>query len=298
MRKTALRAHSRLRNRWRNFRALSNGTLVLTRPAWALSDSPVTNGVAKTLIDLEARVVLDQAVFLDCARLELGDERLQQIESLLSAAKEDLIAGCELARSGYLKQAYTLWRSWFEQALFGLYFLEAPINRIAWRVSDSISFGDKPAHRLMLHQLLVGSGDKHPFAMVYESRFDKVMLALRLSTMPKAKKILARTDGIFTTLSQGVHGTFRPKPPSSKHDLEDSLRKFGVPALKEARQVFATYWLCFLADLLGLDESVLSDLGEGKLDSEESRFSLIDGIDVIARLNEPFSNVISGMRDG
>lgn len=53
-----------------------------------------------------------------------------------------------MARTGYLKQAYSLWRSWFEQSIFFLYFLEAPLHKAAWKVKAEISQDDSPQYRL------------------------------------------------------------------------------------------------------------------------------------------------------
>ncbi|WP_313497899.1 hypothetical protein [Pseudoxanthomonas mexicana] len=179
--------------------------------------------------------------------------------------------------------------------MFALYFLESPINRRAWKVSEMISTTDRPAHRLMLHQLLASSGDKHPFAVVYESRFDSVMSMLRISNIPKQRKILARTDGIFTALSQGVHGTFRPRTPASRAHVGESLERVGIPTLTEANQVLGSYWICFLVDVLGLDEALVSELKAGKLDEREARFADVEGIHYISRLSDPFKKIIAGI---
>lgn len=292
---SARSAYLKLRRRWIEGTALRNGRRALIRPAWASTDKLALGGAEESLHRLEKIMLEEQSIYLDCARIFLGDERVEEVGALLSAAKEDLVAGCELARAGYSKQAFTLWRSWFEQEMFALYFLESPISKRAWKVSETVSVTDRPVHRLMLHQLLASSGDKHPFAVVYESRFDSVMLLLRISNIPRQRRILSRTDGIFTALSQGVHGTFRPRAPASRAHVGVTLEKVGIPALAEANQVLGSYWVCFLVDSLGLDDVVVSELKAGKLDSKDARFVDMDGIQHISRLNDPFKKIIAGI---
>ncbi|NYF21626.1 hypothetical protein HDC36_003095 [Xanthomonas sp. JAI131] len=257
-----------------------------------MKESLFLKGATKDLISLERNALQFQSIYLSCAELTLGKEQVDQVRPLIKSASEDLIAGCELARLGFLKQAYTLWRSWFEQAIFALYFLESPISRIAWKVEEEVNFGDKPSHRLMLHQLIAESGEKHQFAAVYNSRFNATMAAFKKSGIPGDQKILKRTERIFTTLSQGVHGTFRPKLPSGPEECAKALGQHGHRALKEAANVIGVYWVCFLTESLSLDESMLTDLRSGSLDPANPKYTAVEDIGLIAELNLPFFSII------
>ncbi|WP_153066528.1 MULTISPECIES: hypothetical protein [Xanthomonas] len=266
--------------------------LVFARPAWGVNERLFLRGVFNELHLLEKVALQFQDAYLACAALVLSEDEVSQVRPLVASAAEDLTAGCELARLGFLKQAYTLWRSWFEQVIFALYFLESPISRIAWKVKDEVAVGDKPSHRLMLHQLITESGEKHPFAFVYQARFDATMSGLKKSGIPNDQKILKRTERIFTTLSQGVHGTFRPKSPENTEECSAALSKQGLKTLAEAVNVVGLYWICFFYEFLSFDERMLTDLRAGSLMATDPYYAAVDDIEIIARLNKPFLRVI------
>ena len=155
--------------------------MVEIRGVWEIEGPlpAVADGNVHALLELE-RFAID-AVKLCCkTAIAFVDEgNVANVHFLQQSAQADLVAGCELARAGYLKQAYSLWRSWFEQSIFSLYFLEAPIHRAAWKVASEVSLDDNPQYRLMLHQLLNESGERHPFSLVYSDRFFRLLDALR-----------------------------------------------------------------------------------------------------------------------
>lgn len=128
----------------------------------------------------------------------------ERVRPTVDSANVDMIAGCELARCGYFKQAYALWRAWLEQAMFALYFLEAPLHLAAWKPAEEIRLGTEPETKLMLHQLLVGGGDKaHHFAVVYRERSEAVLRAWRITPV-KAADPIRIANRRLGDLSQGV----------------------------------------------------------------------------------------------
>lgn len=127
--------------------------MITIRPAWNIeatiendADSPQSQLIG---IQIQATQIL--SLCHEIAENILEKDYVSEVHFLLRSGNNDLVAGCELARAGYLKQAYSLWRSWFEQAMFTLYFLEAPIHRAAWKVSLKVELSDNPKYRLMLH---------------------------------------------------------------------------------------------------------------------------------------------------
>ena len=86
----------------------------MIRPIWDMSAVIITtNEQQKSLLILEGLIGTTLKIYLDIARVfEVSTEsNINSIESLIYTASVDLVAGCEMARCGYLKQAYTLWRS-------------------------------------------------------------------------------------------------------------------------------------------------------------------------------------------
>lgn len=241
------------------------------RPIWA-TDAPVREGgnVFEELANLE----LVGASYLEAI---LAAPFLTEVSSVLpiaEAAEIDLRAGCELARGGYFKQAYSLWRSWFEQTIFSLYFLEASLHRLAWRIVEEVKHGEEPPTKLMLHQLLAESGEKHPFAVVYAERFQSLFAALRITTSKSAGPIKTARH-CLTDLSQGVHGTYVPKRVGSRAELPDALSRHALPTLSRARTMVGLFCLAFAHAEVGYSESQLVAAGSPDFSPSEPEEELL-----------------------
>lgn len=194
-------------------------------------------------LEADARLFLERQLM--AMRALLGDDAIAEIEPLISSANLDLCAGCELARLGYLKQAYALWRAWFEQIIFAFYFLESPIQRTAWKVEEAVSDGKKPLHHLMLHKFLEPD---HAFALVYKERIENLLAAMKKSPV----KVLKEAEHVFTDLSQGVHGTFRPVSPTGPQEVAAALKLHALGKLRKCLDllvIFGTAQAVGLSDL-------------------------------------------------
>ncbi len=279
---------------WSRAKLVSTQRLVPARAAWSMNENPYATEVGKRLLAIEKVAAKDILRFTECAREFAGPDEVDAVGTLNTAAVHDLVAGCELARLGFMKQAYTLWRSWFEQAMFALYFIESPIHRQAWKVSESIKIGDKPAHRLMLHQLLQEGSEKHPFIQVYVDRYEALTASLKISNIPKNKKIAKRAELVLTVLSQGVHGTFRPLSPGKISAADSAIEKYGLDVLQEAIDVVAVFWICYLVSLMGIDDSAIAELKVGALNTLDPSLFGINGADKVVALNESFSRIFGG----
>ena len=90
------------------------------RPIWA-RNTPAPRGAGAStdaLAEIEAQILVPLAVVMRAAGAR--DFDTEPVRPLVEAAEIDLIAGCDLARLGYFKQAYALWRAWFEQTFLAL----------------------------------------------------------------------------------------------------------------------------------------------------------------------------------
>ena len=251
----------------------------------------------RALLALEKLIVSTSQSYIAVLRkFEVStDSDIKEAGSLLKTASVDLIAGCELARCGYLKQAYTLWRSWFEQSLFALYFLEAPIHRAAWKVSDSISLADSPQYRLMLHQLLNQTGERHAFALVYNERQSAVRQNLKCGNARK-DQVVDRATKVLTLLSQGVHGTFRPTQVESSDKACVQIGAHATPALLNAWSIVSEFWLLFIVNVIDLPTDALIELRNGSLSKDKIQESFAEGADELLTLNEPFKTVFQSIK--
>lgn len=249
------------------------------RPVW-LANSALTlpSGSARDLHELERKAVREIRGYLELSHLGGRNEVHPEVAALYENAINDLVAGCELARLGYLKQAYSLWRSWFEQVLFGLFFIESPIHSHAWTVHESLTLDDGPNFRLMLHQLLTVGRDGHPFALVYGERFQRVTDAMKHSNVPKHRRVLGRAEKVLTALSQGVHGTYRPRKMDGHARVAERLSSESLGLLNESLGVVGQFWCLYLAFAFGMGEPELIDLKSGGL----KQASFLEGIDYVA----------------
>lgn len=267
--------------------------MIAIRPAWspALRNRGHLPAQVLALLDVEERIVSASKVYVDLARTLAGEEYVDELASLMRSAHRDLAGGCEMARTGYLKQAYSLWRSWFEQSIFFLYFLEAPLHKAAWKVKAEINQDDSPQYRLMLHQLLADSGEKHPFTLVYEARFTSLTSALKISSVPKAQRPIQRAIRVLTVLSQGVHGTYQPQSAENLDGLCTQLDTHCRPVLITAEEVVTTLWMLLITDLIALPEEVLVKLREGSATAKSLSDSGVDEADSVAKLAPFFALV-------
>lgn len=265
--------------------------MIEIRPVWIQDNDAIhaPNGEVADLLTTEKKIIENKNNLLRATASLFDDYYVKELTPLLDSAQRDLTAGCELARTGYLKQSYSLWRSWFEQSVFFLYFLEAPLHKAAWNVKAEVSADDNPQYRLMLHQLLSNSGERHPFAIVYEARFANITSALKYGSIPKDKRPIQRAGRVLTQLSQGVHGTYRPQVPSGLEELRKKLREHCIPVLIESENVLNTLWLSLFADLLALPEQILVKLREGNVTVEEIKAAEIDEVEAVQFLTSAFS---------
>jgi hypothetical protein len=202
-----------------------------------------------------------------CARIAanaIGEPWVDAVLALRESAVHDLSAGCEMVRCGYEKQAYTLWRAWLEQTIFAVFFVEAPLNRLAWKVFEEVQLDQKgPKYRLMLHQLISAEGtEKHPFALVYNDRFTVLLEALKVSNFPGNQRPLERCGKMLTTLSQGVHGTYQPRIPADYNECRARLVRH-TEILQAASNIVAAFWVLLLVASLDLPEETLLSLRDG-----------------------------------
>lgn len=199
-------------------------------------------------------VAVKQAELTQHAAIEVyGEERVEAVRSLIQHANTDLIAGCELSRGGYFKQAYALWRAWYEQIFLALYFIETPLHLSAWRRVSKIEFGKEPPYKLMLHEVLKKGGDKpHPFAVVYGERFSSLFRALRIDVPGKYRPLDAATERL-ADLSQGVHGTFQPTAVKSQAELPTALAQHVHPLFEPTVTLVGLF--CFVCIQSQLDFS-------------------------------------------
>lgn len=260
------------------------------------------NAETEHLASLEENAINFVRNFLTVIEIQKDADDLVEIRKLIAAAESDLIAGCGLARLGYMKQAYSLWRSWFEQCLFALYFLDAPIHHEAWKVQEEVQLGDSPSYRLMLHQLLNESGEKHPFAAVYSARYTQLLAALKIGKIKSEQHLLKRSTRVLTLLSQGVHGTYRPAPVTNFAELYKSIGTHSVPALQAACETVTEYWLCYIVNTITLPEQMIISLRSGMLprieihnaftgSAEVSEDLSDEEVDALYALNKPFKFV-------
>lgn len=231
------------------------------RPIWLrLSDPPA--GAAQELDQLwalERAARQPLACVLDLAhRLNVD---VDSVRGIAEGAEADLCVGCEAASAGYFKQAYALWRLWFEQSIFALYFLEAPLHREAWRVVEEVDPGKEPLSKLMLHQLTATSGVKHPFAVVYEHRFASLHSAIKVASNMKSTEALRLVKDCETDMSQGVHGTFTPRPLASPAELPGALAHYALPMLQRARTAVGVLCFAYAYALIEPTEQQLAALG-------------------------------------
>lgn len=288
---------------------------MVIRPIWGMDQVLVVEErEPKILLDLESLIGKTLKSYLTIVRTfeASAESDIKSVESLLLTASVDLVAGCEMARCGYLKQAYTLWRSWFEQAIFGLYFLEAPLHRDAWKFSDSVSLNDSPKYRLMLHQLLAESGERHAFTLVYNERYIKLVQMLKASKPPKEQDPIKRATRVLTQLSQGVHGTFRPKSMESLEKVCAQIETHGTPALEAAWSVVSEFWLLFIANTVDLPDDGWVKLRNGSLtkdqitvyfktdssteDQADANFKF--GVYELLALNDSFKTAFQSLKNG
>lgn len=228
---------------------------------------------------LERTTIKGLMVFLDFVNAYMDGDDAEQAKSLINSANIDLIAGCELARFGYLKQAYTLWRSWYEQVMFALYFLEAPIHRQAWKVSEIVTTSESPKYRLMLHQLLADSSEKHAFVLVYTDRYIKLLEVLKRGKPAKSRQLLEKAGKILTVLSQGVHGTYRPAFANNDDELSRQIFTHCLPTLEEAWVTVSEFWLLFLINIIDLPSDAVVSLGNGSLSMVDAALLFPKSID-------------------
>jgi hypothetical protein len=219
------------------------------RPIWDRLSAPQADILpeiaALRALEKEAHQPLVEAVTLAS---QVGVE-VDSVKELIDAAETDLCAGCEVAAAGYFKQAYALWRSWLEQSVFALYFLEAPLHRQAWQVVTEIDSGKEPRAKLMLHELV--SENDHPFYIVYESRLTTIHEALKVTNVKKTETALKLTNHCLRDLSQGVHGTFNPHPVASHAELPKGLMKHALPTLQRARTAVGALCFAYAYALIG-----------------------------------------------
>jgi len=267
--------------------------MIAIRPVWntAVPKRGDLPAEVVALLAVEERIVRASDVYLELARILAEEEYVDELASLMRSAHRDLTGGCEMARTGYIKQAYSLWRSWFEQSIFFLYFLEAPLHKAAWKVKAEISQDDSPQYRLMLHQLFADSSEKHPFTLVYDARFTSLTAALKISSVPKAQRPIQRASRVLTVLSQGVHGTYQPQSAENLEALCSQLDTHCKPVLVAAEEVLNTLWMLLITDVIALPEEVLVKLREGSVLPQALTDAGVDEADSVAKLAPFFALV-------
>ncbi len=274
---------------------------VTIRPIWAIDRAlKISEKEPNDLLQLESLIRETLKSYLSIVRaFELSTEsNISTVELLVRAASVDLVAACEMARSGYMKQAYTLWRSWYEQVIFALYFLEAPLHREAWKFSETVSQADSPNYRLMLHQLLNDSGERHAFALVYADRYAKLIQIFKASNPPREQAPIKRAARILTQLSQGVHGTFRPKSMESLADVCLQLKKHGTPTLRNAWDVVSELWLLFIVNVIALPENEMNQMRNGSLTEDQIAKHFEFASKELYLLNLPFKTAFQSLKNG
>ncbi|MCA8133947.1 hypothetical protein [Burkholderia cepacia] len=266
--------------------------MIEIRAVWEISSKiPASpHEAVNTLISLETSILESGERCLAFAKAFIDEDIVAGIQSICQSAINDLVSGCELARAGYFKQAYSLWRSWFEQSIFSIYFLEAPMHREAWKVSEEVALSDSPQHRLMLHQLLTDSGERHPFSLVYGNRFLRLLEIFRIDAARtnKANRPIARAIRVLTALSQGVHGTYQPARVTTDADLSDRLKKHCLLVLTEAADLLNLFWLLLVASVVDLPENAWLALRDGDPDKAKEAVDDSEDYDTVFELASLF----------
>jgi hypothetical protein len=260
--------------------------MINIRAIWNTSspDSAPLAEAESSLLDIEHRIVNATDTYNQLAQIFSDKDYVIELSSLIRSARNDLVGGCEMARAGYIKQAYSLWRSWFEQSIFFLYFLEAPIHKAAWQVKEQVNHDDNPQYRLMLHQLLNNSGEKHPFALVYESRYKKLTATLKISGLPKQEQPIQKAIRVLTTLSQGVHGTYQPQSAKTPEMIHTQIEMHCKPVLSEAEKVLHSFWILFITEIVALPENIIIAFRDGNISHESIASIGLDGAEQLAKL--------------
>lgn len=235
--------------------------MIEIRPIWE-RDSPAPAGLpdpVQRLTELGARSIRQLSLSVDAATHVHG-EIVERIRPIIESANVDMVAGCELARCGYFKQAYSLWRSWLEQAMFALYFVESPLHLSAWKASEEIRMGTEPETKLMLHQLLVAGGERaHHFSVVYQERCEAVLRAWRVTPV-RAADAIRIANSRLGDLSQGVHGTFRPQPIGSDAELPGEVTRHVLPVLTSGVRLVGFLWFVNIQSHLDLADEQLTQM--------------------------------------
>ncbi|HEX7958567.1 MAG TPA: hypothetical protein VF493_01530 [Terriglobales bacterium] len=186
---------------------------------------------------------------------------VDNVSRIADQAVTDIVAGADLARHGYAKQALTLMRSWYEQAFFVLYFLEAPLHRLAWVQEPEINFGHRPKSPLMLHQFFTTGRDPHPFAVAYKIRLDNLFLRLKLQLSNKQEPATV-AEACLTDLSKGVHGTYSPTTPRTDADVAKALLPVNE-LLERSVMSYAAFITAYVVDIGDVDDQRLLELRNG-----------------------------------
>lgn len=274
--------------------------MIEIRPIWLMPSAPpdIHEGPISALLTQEKLVIEVIRACYELTQYLLDDDAVSGVRFLEQSANADLTAGCELARSGYLKQAYSLWRSWFEQSLFALYFLEAPIHRLAWKVSDEVGLDDNPQYRLMLHQLINDSGERHPFGLVYNDRHHKLLETLKITSSPKTERPVHRAARVLTLLSQGVHGTYQPTRAGSTEACLLQIQQHCLPTLQSAIQSLLHFWVLFLADLYALPPEFVISMREGNATMDHPSIKGLDLPDTVLDLTSLLQQIFPVKQNG
>ena len=264
--------------------------LVPVRPVWCVATG--LNGISGQVAKLHARekqALGDMGVFLRLVEKMVDAELTDSVLPLNKTATNDLVAGCELARVGYLKQAFSLWRAWFEQVIFALFFIESPIYHMAWAVTQTVGLEDNPKFRLILHQIVSEGSEKHPFAIVYSERFVQLLSRLKVSNLSKDRYVVKRPGRVLTALSQGVHGTYRPKDIDGEAKIDERLEKDVIPIFDEMAKVVGQLWCLYLMYQMDMSDDMLLQLRTGALTGAHPDFAEVPAADIVDGLNMVFS---------
>ena len=111
--------------------------------------------------------------------------------------------------------------------------------------------------------------------------------------MPKAQRPIVRATRVLTMLSQGVHGTYQPRQPSSSEEACKLLADHCNPILRDAADTILVFWLLFLTSTIDPPPDVLVALREGVVDPEALKASQVNEPQMIADLAPLFKRAFA-----
>ena len=108
-----------------------------------------------------------------------------------------------LALNGYYKQAISLLRSWFETSLYGIYFVDHPVEQARWDRGD-IHIKNQKVFRTNFSGQLIPYLFQFENFLIFEEEHEKIWQ--KNKSVIKFKSFRERLIGLYDELSAHIHG--------------------------------------------------------------------------------------------